>query len=326
MKRCLPLLSALCWLPLANGAWGDSPGPAQSSWQAYPPSCLAYPLPSPSGAAWSASVPLETDNPGADHHETVDFVFWRSPCANGKSALLGKMSRDPGSVNKNPAPVFAGLRVSQGAVQNHPARVALEPNTVISYVPSGSSVSNSLLFVFENDASATVDYSQAITVSINATESTVDVAIPAYDESQYPNAASPLQLSGYVTGNWYDPAHGGEGAQVEVGAGSGDSRYITFAWYTYDKAGIPFWLFGQGGFNAGDRSATLTVAYATGGGFAGGPSASVAIWGTLTVDFPDCNSMHFTYQANAGLPDGIPQGSGSRDWTRLTGINGLSCL
>ena len=45
----------------------------------------------------------------------------------------------------------------------------------------------------------------------------------------------------------------------------------------------------------------------------------------LTVDFPDCNSMHFTYQANAGLPASVPQGSGSRTWTRLTGINGLGC-
>jgi len=69
----------------------------------------------------------------------------------------------------------------------------------------------------------------------------------------------------------------------------------------------------------------VTVAYATGGGFGGGPAATNASWGTLIVDFPDCNSMHFSYQANSGLPAGVPQGSGSRTWTRLTSINGLTC-
>jgi len=235
------------------------------------------------------------------------------------------MFRDPASVNKVPAPLFSGLRLGQESIQDHPARIATEPNTVLSHVPFELSVPDSLEFVFENDASASLDYSQAIDLTINAAERSVSVSVPAYDESQYPTADLPLQLSGYLTGNWFDPAHGGEGAQVEVGAGSGDSRYIVFAWYTYDPGGIPFWLFGLGEFNAGDRSANVTVAYATGGGFAGGANANNASWGTLVVDFADCNSMHFTYQANSGLPAGIPQGSGSRNWTRLTSINGLTC-
>ncbi|HET7064390.1 MAG TPA: hypothetical protein VFI49_08935 [Rudaea sp.] len=324
MKRCLFSLSALALLGLANIARSDSPGPIQSPWQAYPPSCLAYPLPPPSGPTWSVAVELETNGP-ADHHESVNVVFWRTPCKGEKSALLGKVFRDPASVNEFPAPVFEGLRIGQGAVQDHPARIATEPNTVLSFVPLGVAVSDSLEFVFENDASASIDYSQAVNLTINAAESTRSVSIPAYDESQYPTADIPLQLSGYVTGNWFDPAHGGEGAQVEVGAASGSSRYIIFAWYTYTPSGAPFWLFGQGAFNAGDRSANVTVAYATGGGFAGGTNATNASWGTLTVDFPDCNSMHFTYQANGGLPAGVPQGSGSRIWTRLTSMNGLTC-
>ncbi len=324
MKRCVFSLSAVALLGIANVAWSDSPGPVQSPWQAYPPSCLAYPLPPPSGPTWSVPVILETNGP-THHDESVDFVFWRTPCKGKKSALLGKISRDPASANRFPAPVFAGLQVSQGNVQNHPARIATEPNTVLSNVPSDLGVSDSLVFVFENDASASLDYSQAINLAIASNESAGSVSIPAYDETQYPTADLSLQLSGYLTGNWFDPAHGGEGAQVEIGAGSGSSRYIVFAWYTYDPSGKPFWLFGQGAFNAGDRSANVTVAYATGGGFAGGPSAANASWGTLTVEFPGCNSMHFTYQANSGLPAGIPQGSGSRMWTRLTSISGLAC-
>jgi hypothetical protein len=236
------------------------------------------------------------------------------------------MFRDAASVNKVPAPLFAGLRLDQGPVQGHPARIATEPNTLLSYVPWDLSVSDSLEFVFENDASASLDYSQAIGLTITGADGhDISVSIPAYDYSLYPTTDLPLQLSGYLTGNFFDPAHGGEGAQVEIGAGAGNNRYIVFAWYTYTPNGLPFWLFGQGAFNAGDRNANVTVAYATGGGFAGGSTATNASWGSLTVNFPDCNSMHFTYQAAGGLPAGVPQGSGSRTWTRLTSINGLSC-
>ena len=326
MKRRLFLLPGLAWLGFATVAWSDSPGPVPSPWPAYPSSCLAYPLPLSSGPTWSVRAELETSSP-VDMHETVSFIFWRTPCSGGKSALLGQVIRDAAFTNKVPAPILEGLEIGQGNLQNHAARIATEPNTVLSSVPRQQVVSSSLVFVFENDATAAFDYSQAINLTILAAESEVPVAIPAYDKSQYGNATLPLQLSGYLTGNWFDLAHGGEGAQVEIGNGAGNSRYIVFAWYTYDPTGIPFWLFGQGGFNAGDRSADVIVVYATGGGFAGnfGASATSASWGTLTVQFPDCNTMHFTYQANSGLPAGVPQGSGSRTWARLTGINGLNC-
>jgi hypothetical protein len=35
--------------------------------------------------------------------------------------------------------------------------------------------------------------------------------------------------------------------------------------------------------------------------------------------------MQFTYAANAGLPAGVPSGSGSKTWTRATQLNGLTC-
>jgi len=320
------LLPSAVLVGYAGVALGDSPGPGQNPWQAYPPSCLAYPLPGPAGPTWSARASLETSLT-MEQDETVNFIFWRTPCSGGKSALLGKIFRDAASANKFPEPIFSGLEVSQGSVHDHDVRVATEPNTVLSNFAPGQTVSNSLEFVFENDATASIDYSQAINLTILGVETVVPVAIPAYDASQYPNAALPLQLSGYLTGNFYDTAHGGEGAQVEVGTGSNNSRYIVFAWYTFDPKGVAFWLFGLGGFNAGDRSADVTVAYATGGGFAGnfGASATTANWGSVTVQFPDCNTMHFTYQANSGLPSALPQGSGSRTWTRLTGINGLGC-
>jgi len=88
-----------------------------------------------------------------------------------------------------------------------------------------------------------------------------------------------------------------------------------------------FCLFGQGGFDAGDRTATLTVVYATDGGFAGnfGPNATNHPWGTMTIVFTTCGTLRFQYQANAGLPSDVPQGSGTKTWTKLFGQNGLTC-
>jgi hypothetical protein len=69
------------------------------------------------------------------------------------------------------------------------------------------------------------------------------------------------------------------------------------------------------------------LAYYAGGGFAGnfGSSATPALWGTLSVKFPDCNTMQFSYQSDPGQHSEIPVVSGNRTWTRATTINGLTC-
>src|SRR5215470_3330546 len=73
-----PFVVALCCMGFASDARSDSPGPDRSPWQAYPPSCLAYPLPAPSGPTWTRQVELETTSAN-DIHEVIDVVFWRTP-------------------------------------------------------------------------------------------------------------------------------------------------------------------------------------------------------------------------------------------------------
>jgi hypothetical protein len=71
----------------------------------------------------------------------------------------------------------------------------------------------------------------------------------------------------------------------------------------------------------------MQLGYSYGGGFAGnfGASSTQKLWGTFNVQFPDCNTMKFSYQSTAGLPNGVPVGAGSKTWTRLTQMNGLTC-
>jgi hypothetical protein len=324
-------------------AYADSPGPYQNVLRAYPPSCLADPLPSgPSGPVWTVDVGLAVV--GAENDPTqaeVDTLsLWRSPCVTG-SALLGKISR-PASIDPSARhPLFPQFWLNQTQL-----RVAAEPNTVRSAIVGGTDFSvqtrsNEILFVFENPSwSSPINYSDALTIAITGLPcgfsscppgSGLNIEIPAYDPSLYGAASASMPISGYLAGNWYDPAHSGEGVQTEIGELPGTdnyrtSRYITFAWYTYDASGAPYWLFGSGNFTAGDRQATIGLSYLTGGGFAGSRSAaSASTWGTVVVDFPDCTTMHYTFSSLTSLPSQVPQGSGTRTWERISQINGLAC-
>jgi hypothetical protein len=330
MKRnYLRLLGATMVLASAP-AFADSPGPSANPYRAYPPSCLAVPLPAAAGPTTSTTVSVSTVDSSFQvvGSETVNFMFWRTPCSNGKSALLGVMFRDQALQSTMPAPVFPGILGTQGSEQNVSLRLAQEPNTYISGIPAGGLVvSQSQTFVFENTSDYQFDFSQSLDITVPGIIN-VSTTIPAYDPTQYSDATLALPITGYLTGNWFDPSHSGEGVQTEIGESPGTpGRFIGFAWYTYNNTGTPYWLIGSGNFAPGDRSATITLAYETGGGFAGsfGASASATAWGRVTVSFPDCGTMAFNYASDAFLPTGVPQGSGSKQWTRLTSINGLTC-
>ncbi|HET6545188.1 MAG TPA: hypothetical protein VFG55_00405 [Rhodanobacteraceae bacterium] len=64
---------------------------------------------------------------------------------------------------------------------------------------------------------------------------------------------------------------------------------------------------------------------ATDGGFAGnfGADATQNPWGTVTFRFSDLDHMTVDYAADAGLPVGIPAGTGTLQFQRLLDIAGL---
>jgi hypothetical protein len=238
-------------------------------------------------------------------------------------------------------------------------RLSQEPNTLISALQPNALLASDLTLVIENvaqdDAYSTIlvpaalpagvtarkfDFNQAIDITVFPPPSSVHVdplptpiiaSIPAYDRTRYPSASLPLPITGYNVGNYYDPAHNGEGVIVEVGDVADPPlpglRFINVAWYTYDNSGNPLWIFGTNRTEPGLFVVQVPMVYLTGGGFAGafGSSATQHAWGTFAVAFPDCSTMEFTYAANPGLPASIPSGAGTRTWTRLTQENGLAC-
>jgi hypothetical protein len=327
------LFAAALLLPFAAAA--DSPGPSAIPYRAYPPSCLSYPLPDVGDVEVQSAAPIVNTVDEQGHIVGIEqpaYFFWRTPCGSGRSALLGLFGRAVMYQGQWPAPLFPGITGTQGAIQNVPIRLAAEPNTAVSSLPAnGFAVTVSQLFVFENNPTGPqFDFSKALEITIHGNPPT-NVFFSAYDPVQYPTASLPLPITGYLAGNWYDPTHSGEGIQTEIGefpdAGATMNRFVSVAWSPFDATAMPYWLFGSGTFTAGDRTATFDLSYVTGGGFAGSGSggAQVARWGSITVAFPDCNTLSFQYQSAVDLPSGVPSGSGSKTWNRLTQINGLTC-
>jgi hypothetical protein len=312
--------------------------------RAYPPSCLSSPMPfgmwqnDPNALTtqiWLIGDPY-AGGAEASYLEKATVYVFRVACSGGKSATLLEIDR-PSTASTTYYPTLPAVSVAQGS-NNIYVRLANDPNTFFSTNYSLDPLTQSDVFVLENfyGSSVQLDYNQALTVTVdNLNTSDANrintFSLPAYNPAQYAAASQPLPISGYLTGNWRDINHSGEGIQTEViegdNADGSVSHYIAVAWYTYDSLGIPYWLFGSGPFNIGDTSATMQLAYYAGGGFAGnfGSSATPALWGTLSVQFPDCNTMRFSYQPTAGLDSSVPQASGTKTWTRATTINGLTC-
>ncbi len=356
-------LSAMCAATVSFATHAVTTGPIRATTGAsYPPSCISAPLTDlPSGPTVSAAGSLATislDTGESRGTEPVQFTFWRVPCEGAKSALLLRISRVAGAPGNTAAQMSFGygLPAMQSGTKGS-VRLATEPNTLSSSLAQGALILSSITLVLENAAQDTAypgmivpqalpasaaprlfDLNQPITVTIpdaaasgiNPQPPPILASIPAYDPSPYGEARLAMPISGYNVGNYYDPAHDGEGAIVEVGddaAAPAASRWLNLAWYTYDAAGAPTWIFGTTRFTPGARQVQVPMSYFSGGGFAGafGASALVRSWGGASVSFPDCATMAFSYASNGSLAVPVPAGSGTRTWARLTQENGLAC-
>jgi hypothetical protein len=360
-------VSSASWLLVASfvlavPARALTTGAVDTAARTYPPSCLSAPLPDPpSGPTFSRTTMLasvDRDTLEYAGFEPVDVTVWRVPCTDGRAALLLRIARAAGADASRAAqfPFQYGLSARQGGVTGT-VRLAQEPNARLSSVQPGGLIGSAVTFVVENVPSVTetsTGADRALPPGVNAVVFDVDqpldmfipnaqtagispppppivLSVPAYDASVYASASLSLPITGYASGQYFDPAHSGEGILVEVGdrpdAMTDASRYVSLAWFTYDTTGRPFWIVGVATLAPGDRSVFVPMSYAEGGGFAGSFGTSVALrsWGAATISFPDCASMHFTYASNAGSAPPVPSGTGERTWTRLTRLDGLDC-
>jgi len=123
--------------------------------------------------------------------------------------------------------------------------------------------------------------------------------------------------SGAMTGAWYDPSRVGEGWLIEVLAGS----LALVTWYSYDQQGNQMWLIGVGEISGSTiRIDEMQVTHGPVFGMDFNPDDVILeSWGSLEIEFIDCNSATATYQSITGF------GSGTLNASRLTNLSGLEC-
>lgn len=332
--------------------------------RAYPPSCLADNLPQFASGSDPNAQQLQLTTPIFDPvtnmydlTETDLYTVWRVPCSGGFSAVLLEIDRPQGSQNNGSVyPIFPSLNTFNGNGSLYP-RSPNDPNTFFSdtlpFSPIYNDVNVYVLEIYAANAGSPTspfNYNQAFALSIDTllqdshgVEITGTINVPVYNPASfnnYPSASNPMEISGYVSGPWYDHTHGGEGMLIEV-YDNGDHATRTFAatWYTFDNLGLPFWLATNAtvplptqtqsaGATNSYQVINAAVQYITGGGFAGNftPPVTRNAWGTMSFSFADCNTLNFSYNGATGSNfSGGPAGNSTRQWTRLAGINGLVC-
>ncbi len=347
-----PLLAATRQAKTATGAGTAIPKEAFANpYLAYPPSCLNDGVPygefsnDPNAQSIQVTLYDYDSTTGGYDPENVNVTVWRVPCSGGVSATLLEIDRST-SANGDTSefPVFPNISITQNSTTYYP-RLPQDPNTVFSDTEPTSPLIYSSAYVFEfynpvaSLSASGADYNQAFTLNINtlATDSNnnyiIDtVNVPAYSPASfnnYPSAANPMEISGYMSTNWSNPNQSGEGMVLQVyDNGDNATRTLSFEWFTYDDQGLPFWLYGQQSFPIGATTVTAPTIYLQGGTFApSSPSPAVGnkTWGNVTFTFPDCGDMNITYSGNASAVNGPVASGGSATYQRVSDVNGLVC-
>lgn len=127
----------------------------------------------------------------------------------------------------------------------------------------------------------------------------------------------PPAVRGGSSGNWFNPAQDGHGLQIEVV----DGGRALVTWYTFDSAGRPLWLFGNGETHGGRIEAEL---YEVTGGrppaqWEQGQVTSTE-WGSVRIEFDNCNAGTLTWSS---LDPAF--GEGQMPLARLSAIEGTRC-
>ena len=128
---------------------------------------------------------------------------------------------------------------------------------------------------------------------------------------------APVQEEALLSGSWYDPAHSGEGYNVEVLT---DGRAVVY-WFSYDPEGNRRWFFGLGEVLGGKL--VFDEMQTTSGPVFGPEYNPVDVeykpWGSLTLDLT-CEGGTATYNSTE---EGF--GAGTLNVVRLTNIDTLPC-
>jgi plastocyanin len=149
------------------------------------------------------------------------------------------------------------------------------------------------------------------------------------------NAAPPptINLGGYLSGNWFDPAQGGHGFQLEfTNQADGtipSQKELVAIWFVYTPDGTgQNWIYAQGPYDSTKNTVSVPATIFHGAKFPFPASnfdpnailGSLGDWGTVTFTFSDCNNGTASWNSTVN-----GYGNGSIPIQRLTSIQGTAC-
>jgi beta-glucanase (GH16 family) len=146
-----------------------------------------------------------------------------------------------------------------------------------------------------------------------------------FTEVSGPGATTP-QVNPAHSGSWYDPDEDGHGFSIEVGNAPDGSPTAVVYWYTYDTAGLPIFLVGQG-VPDGTR---LDVDFVSPVGMQWGvferPEGDWPAGGTGRFEFSDEDNGVFSYEPSEFTASNWGHDAHSMEITKLFSIpvNGSS--
>jgi plastocyanin len=145
--------------------------------------------------------------------------------------------------------------------------------------------------------------------------------------------AATLNLGGYLSGNWYNPAQGGHGFQLEftnqADAGVPSQKELVAIWFVYTPDGSgQNWVYAQGPYDSTKNTVTVPATLLHGAKFPFplsnfDPNAVVGTlgdWGSVTFTFSDCNNGTASWTSTVN-----GYGNGTIPIQRLTSIQGTAC-
>lgn len=130
-----------------------------------------------------------------------------------------------------------------------------------------------------------------------------------------------VPLTGASSGTYIVSGLSDQGFFLTVGANANGSRFLFFAWFTFDADGYPLWLVGvQNPLPANSNVAEVPVQSLSGPRFLdfSGQQATRVNFGNMRFEQRSCSEIQVDYDFGGN-------GTGSMTLNKLTGIDGLNC-
>lgn len=221
--------------------------------------------------------------------ERIEAKFWRIPCSQTDSMLVGTM-RPISS-----GPFVCAFTLIQNGLQTTNFRLLQDPGDNFSTFCGALLTTTTLAFVPGTGFPASFDLDGPVTINYDggASQGNQQIQVPAYDPGAY-GPPVPRPTRNY-TGQWHQPAEGGRGLSLF----QFPNNVLFGLWFVYDAQGRAAWYQLDIQWVENDKAAGVVGKWT---GPAWGPTYSgdrqLEIAGTYELIFTAANRASLTYNVD----------------------------